>query len=1355
MNKSSFKNNKMKFLIESKKNNEKVSVYLADELVKKRLAVFVGAGCSMSAGLPSWEKLLSDIQLKFKIKTKESDLLRIATRIEKEIGALPLREEIAERIKTLPCSPTALHKSLARIDANLFITTNYDRLVEDAFRNEGVSPSVIVQDKDIPSITPTKKTIVKLHGDIDSPSSIVVTSNDYLKYDIEHSSFIDWLKSKSVQNTLLFIGTSFMDQRLRDVDDCVLKIFGEFRRPPCIFLKMPDQMKQMHDSDYSVEFEDFEVLCEYFKNKGFYIIVIENYDEIAGILDDINALFLQKKLQESPLDLAKQLTFKTIHAERLEKELADICDEELKKLCSKVWGDGNLPTQEVMRQHAEELLLYLNEKQDLLNAESKLEGYITLTDVFLNLEKGKQIEDAHKYFDKANVIYQKIENQSKWKERFTRITAKLYSFEGKIDEAIDLVSQSKDDKTISFWLTLLIDSERFEIGCEFVLKNEVKIPWLPEALYMLVVTGKINESEKKYKKFLSDFEKKKREKSIGESLYKNEHFYDKVCAYIADAYFRRAVKSTGKTEGVIYPQDINDDGKMLCAKSIEYADKIFTQSYGELIKDNLKDYYFVYRVLIVRMQALHFLGDYKEADEAVERIISVAPIAYEAAEYVASRVDHIEKTVVGNTVIFLSRDYPEQSWAILIIAFLQIQRLDEHSNAWENAKKVLELSSDDTEKERAAGIIFDIGNRLKKQEESQKIIYAHLSENSLWRKYLEAGYQEYKGNSEEALKIIFEIEAQNPPPHLYILCKYRRALEAIKREEYQAAEQLLVESQKIYSDQSVLHELLKVQMKLENDAGAFETAEKLERLGFSDNTVMYYKAIAARNLGYYVKSEQAWKILIKNNPQDSELAYGYSEVLAIQKKYDEALAVVEEFIEHDQKLNTKCLLLAVHLLCSKEKETDAFKKLDNYFEQFQDFPDLLLRYLDLGFRIGEEEKAHKALMRLEQLKQEGKIQDHVFRSVSFDEVKDMVHSRYESREKLCEQYSQGKALRYFFSSFFNLPLYLDWGYRTQPLVSLPEESTKAEFITYVTNGFRVEKNKLIPIVVPEKTKKVVIDYTALITLHQLGLLPKLIDKFDAIYYPDILHAILEEDKHKYKPVQASQKKIYKNLKKRFDRDLIKNISLTGSRENTEVELAFRLAESENLPLVAAYLEEKDIPEDSSVIVIRFHQILSRLYEKGRINESRYSELKKIIKDKENIITSGVNEVLDSTVLLVFDEMTLELAERYDLIDLIEDAGFKIVVEKIVWQQNQRKIREMEFFVKVAQWQKELSASLNDIRKNDKNRLFVSEHVSIREEMQKQKNLHIYDILAVETFQMAERKELPLLVDDRFPSNARS
>ena len=181
----------------------------------------------------------------------------------------------------------------------------------------------------------------------------------------------------------------------------------------------------------------------------------------------------------------------------------------------------------------------------------------------------------------------------------------------------------------------------------------------------------------------------------------------------------------------------------------------------------------------------------------------------------------------------------------------------------------------------------------------------------------------------------------------------------------------------------------------------------------------------------------------------------------------------------------------------------------------------------------------------------------------------------------------------------------------------------------------------MPIIFTSGAKEIVIDYTALITFHRLVLIPKLADIFDAIYYPDILNAVWEEDRQKYKPVQASQERIYEELKDKFERDLINCISLSGLYKGSEPELAVALSEKEGIPLVSAYLEKELVDGKPSVVVIRFNQILTHLYEKGRINESRYLELKRLSSDRESLITNGTDEIFKKADRLVFDSTTLE------------------------------------------------------------------------------------------------------------------
>jgi hypothetical protein len=80
----------------------------------------------------------------------------------------PTAEDIEEGRKT----PTKAHKAIARLVRNGFIrviiTTNFDRLLENALRAEGVEPTVIKSDDDLQGAVPlvhTRCFVLKVHGD--------------------------------------------------------------------------------------------------------------------------------------------------------------------------------------------------------------------------------------------------------------------------------------------------------------------------------------------------------------------------------------------------------------------------------------------------------------------------------------------------------------------------------------------------------------------------------------------------------------------------------------------------------------------------------------------------------------------------------------------------------------------------------------------------------------------------------------------------------------------------------------------------------------------------------------------------------------------------------------------------------------------------------------------------------------------------------------------------------------------------------------------------------------------------------------------------------------------------------------
>ena len=1042
--------------------------------------------------------------------------------------------------------------------------------------------------KDLPSIDPTKKAIVKLHGDINSPTSLVITSRDFTKYKSEHRSFVEWLNSIASQNTVIFIGTSFDDPRLKEMDDHVLNLFGGSRSKPFIFLKAPKQDVAKSADDYEIELQDYEALCNDFKERSFFVLTISEYDEIENVLSEIHNKALTKKVQDDPSDMESRLSLQTDYSGELELKLSKLLDKETLKLCKLVMGNGRLPTPSLRIKHAEDLISHLEKSPYPLKAESQLEGWITVIDALLSAEAKDKILQSRQCYDKANQAFQKVKEPSKWQDRIIRIRAKLLFFEDKKDEAIKSLSKLTDNRAITLWLALLLDSKRFNEAYDFVSTHKVHPHWVCEALFVLIHTGKVQQAEDLFRKTIEDYEATKKSKNLKDSPFENKYFNEKICCAMADSLYQRVIRLTRKKDlQYILPGSLTKEGQELCKRALEFIDQLFLH---ETSRQNLQNNYFAFMAVLIEMDISWLLGKWKHAEQLAENLATVRPIRQNVVDAIINSSKQYDSEYIEDIAECLSQDYPNRSWAYGKISILELKFIKDYEKSWINAKKCIELAVSTEEMKFAARWIFELSEKINRMEEAIALINDTLPYDNLWRKVLQANYYQSNGNKAAVDKIINEIDGTNLPNDIAAEIKLIRARHAIKEKNWKKARSTLEDSCKLALDPFALRELLYVLIKLQDNDETLKIAEQIESLGLADSEIKYIIAQTTRNLGNYKKSEEVWHELVEHSPENPQYANGLAGILIVQNikgNKDIALKIVLPFINDAKLFNLDSLALACDICEANEDYKEAFGLLETSFDKIKDTPHLLMKHMSLGYQTDNELDVDKSILRLKILKQEGKVPDSVFSEIPIKEVIELIKERHESLEKIKDLYRLGKISRLIMCHHFNIPLYLDWALKTQVLKHPPEQKQLIDYVTYSTNGWRVRSNKLdrnqlVPIIVPEKTEEIIIDYNALITVHRLDLFKKLSKRFSRIYYPHVLENIWITERRQFSHHQLSREKIYRTLYERLQSGDIKDI-LTPDPINKEeitndniTKRRLSLSKFEEIPLVDAFIKEKDL-----------------------------------------------------------------------------------------------------------------------------------------------------------------------------------
>lgn len=250
---------------------------LVNALTDARLVPFVGAGLSIGAGAPSWAELLREHLKLTKNYVDDEDLkqdpLTLAEIASQRLGTSAVQatlRELTGRVR----SPTTSHLALVALHSQVYITTNYDSLIEEAWKlvSGGGRMRVIVNDSDLVALgvgwesynNLDEPLLFKIHGSIDrNDEQLILTRHDYRHHYRANTQFFDAIREILQKRHVLFAGFSHRDPEVtRLVDDAIYEF--EHQREVSGTGRLPDDRPHF----YSLQLDMLEHTPEIFAARG-------------------------------------------------------------------------------------------------------------------------------------------------------------------------------------------------------------------------------------------------------------------------------------------------------------------------------------------------------------------------------------------------------------------------------------------------------------------------------------------------------------------------------------------------------------------------------------------------------------------------------------------------------------------------------------------------------------------------------------------------------------------------------------------------------------------------------------------------------------------------------------------------------------------------------------------------------------------------------------------------------------------------------------------------------------------------------------------------------------------------------
>lgn len=229
---------------------------LIERLESGDVVPFIGAGLSVAGGFPSWEDHLRTQGRTAGIDPAHTEELLTSGQYETviaEIEATRGRDVFIQEVRDV-FSRTGEITNATLLTTELFtdtvITTNYDRLIEQAFDTGAKNAFQVINGTNaLAKPDADRVSIIKLHGDIKEPDNCILSKNQYDQaygnHEIDMTRPIPKLIEYFYKNSsLLFLGCSLNNDRTVQVFHAIKQKVGDIVYPQHFAIEQAPETEQ-------------------------------------------------------------------------------------------------------------------------------------------------------------------------------------------------------------------------------------------------------------------------------------------------------------------------------------------------------------------------------------------------------------------------------------------------------------------------------------------------------------------------------------------------------------------------------------------------------------------------------------------------------------------------------------------------------------------------------------------------------------------------------------------------------------------------------------------------------------------------------------------------------------------------------------------------------------------------------------------------------------------------------------------------------------------------------------------------------------------------------------------------------